>query len=140
METMYLCQTLKGKSAVKFWATWCRPCETEMPAMEELQMKSGHCRLAVNFTSSEKTKDGQSVCRKARFTFPHRLRPNGHQCEIRDFSYPTTFIIDENGIIKDIVLGTMSKRIWKKAGLIKYRCFAYIRQNGEMKQAGGDST
>jgi len=29
------------------WATWCRPCRTEMPALERLQQKLGNNGLEI---------------------------------------------------------------------------------------------
>lgn len=105
---------------LNFWATWCRPCETEMPAMEELQNENQDIAvLAVNFTSSEKNeKTVKAFAERHGLHFPIVLDRTGINAKYEIFSYPTTFIIDENGIIKDIVLGTMSKKnMEEKLGL-----------------------
>ncbi|MCY7769581.1 redoxin domain-containing protein [Bacillus haynesii] len=111
----------KGKKVLlNFWATWCKPCETEMPAMEELQNENQDIAvLAVNFTSSEKNeKSVKTFAERHGLHFPIVLDRTGINAKYEILSYPTTFIIDENGVIKDIVLGTMSKKnMEEKLGL-----------------------
>ncbi|WP_026587248.1 peroxiredoxin family protein [Bacillus sp. NSP9.1] len=103
----------KGRKVIlNFWATWCKPCQTEMPAMEELQNEHQDITvLAVNFTSAEKNRETvESFAEKLGLTFPIVLDREGINAKYEIFSYPTTYIIDENGIIQDIVLGTMTKK------------------------------
>ena len=48
---------LKGKKVIlNFWATWCGPCQQEMPDMEAFykEHKENVEILAVNYTPSEK--------------------------------------------------------------------------------------
>lgn len=51
---------LKGKKAIlNFWATWCGPCQQEMPDMEAFykEHKENVEILAINYTPSEKAGD-----------------------------------------------------------------------------------
>jgi peroxiredoxin len=105
--------SLQGKKVIlNFWATWCPPCRAEMPDMQKIQDKyEGEVVIAaVNFTSSEKNVDTvKSFINELDLTFPVLLDEKGkinNQFEV--LSYPTTYIIDENGIITTKFVGAMS--------------------------------
>ncbi|MCY8473050.1 redoxin domain-containing protein [Bacillus halotolerans] len=108
---------VKGKKVLlNFWATWCKPCRQEMPAMEELQKEhSDVAVIAVNFTSAEKSeKKVQTFADTYHLTFPILIDKKGINVDYNVFSYPTTFILDEKGVIQDIHIGTMTKKEMKE--------------------------
>ncbi|PRP51460.1 thiol:disulfide interchange protein [Bacillus halotolerans] len=108
---------VKGKKVLlNFWATWCKPCRQEMPAMEELQKEhSDVAVIAVNFTSAEKSeKQVQTFADTYHLTFPILIDKKGINAEYNVFSYPTTYILDKKGVIQDIHIGTMTKKEMKE--------------------------
>ncbi|MCY9093043.1 redoxin domain-containing protein [Bacillus mojavensis] len=108
---------VRGKKVLlNFWATWCKPCRQEMPAMEELQKEhSDLAVIAVNFTSAEKSeKQVQAFADTYHLTFPIFIDKKGINADYNVFSYPTTYILDEKGVIQDIHIGTMTKKEMKE--------------------------
>jgi len=95
---------------VNFWATWCPPCKAEMPGINqfyEAYKDQGVVVLAVN------AKEGEELVRpfieSSGFTFPVLLDPMGrivNQYQVR--SFPTTLVIDRNGVIQYIHSGMIS--------------------------------
>jgi peroxiredoxin len=92
---------LKGKVVfLNFWATWCKPCEEEMPAMERLHRRFKDKGLVV-LAISEDT-DGASVVgpylKKHGLTFPVGLDPKMAVAgQYGVWAVPSTFIIDKSG-------------------------------------------
>lgn len=97
---------------LNFWATWCPPCQMEMPDIQKFFSRKGQeiKVLAVNLTVSEKTPGQVRDFLNARgFTFPVMLDSKGdvsQQYLVR--SIPTTFFIDQKGIIRDKYTGPMT--------------------------------
>lgn len=91
----------RGKVVLlNFWATWCKPCEDEMPAMESLHQKFKGRGLAVVAVSLDA--QGAAVVppfvKRLRLTFPVGLDPKmtvGGQYGV--WALPATFIIDRKG-------------------------------------------
>ncbi|MCY7945454.1 redoxin domain-containing protein [Bacillus atrophaeus] len=111
----------KGKKVLlNFWATWCHPCRKEMPAMEELQKEHSEIAVvAVNFTSAEKgEKTVKQFADSLHLTFPILIDKSGINADYSVLTYPTTYILDEKGVIQQIYAGTMTKKQMKqKLGL-----------------------
>ncbi|APH05104.1 TlpA family protein disulfide reductase [Bacillus weihaiensis] len=104
---------LKGKKVMlNFWATWCPPCRSEMPDMQKLydDYNGEVVVAAVNLTSSEKNIETvESFVNELNLTFPILLDKKGkinNQFEI--ISYPTTYFIDEEGIIQTKFVGALT--------------------------------
>lgn len=99
-----------GKQVMlNFWATWCPPCQAEMPDMERLYQEQEIEILAVNITSTEASLENVSQCvneNKLTFKIPIDLDAN-----ISDLyfiqSIPTTFMIDSSGKIAHKIIGAM---------------------------------
>jgi cytochrome c biogenesis protein CcmG/thiol:disulfide interchange protein DsbE len=102
---------LRGKVViVNIWTTWCAFCESEMPAFqnvyEAFKMQNDIVILAVNSTAQDDlTAVGQFAARKGlQFAIP--LDTDGHVTRLYQVrALPTTFFIDRQGIIRDMVVG-----------------------------------
>jgi peroxiredoxin len=102
---------LKGSPVlVNFWATWCQPCRLEMPNLQGRfeQYHPDIYVLAVNF--DEPADLVQSFAEELNLTFPILLDPGGRiQSLYQIRGYPTTFLIDSDGIIRVIHIGFMTE-------------------------------
>lgn len=108
----------KGKVVfLNFWATWCGPCRSEMPHIEELYEEYGKNQGDVVFLGvatpggQEKSKNGiQDFLSQNGYTFPTVFDTAG---DVRDEYYisafPTTFMIDKDGKIFGYVSGALDK-------------------------------
>lgn len=102
---------LKGKGVMlNFWATWCKPCEAEMPYMQELYPEykdKGIEIVAVSLDSTELVVD--RFIDKYDLTFPI---PHDTSGEIRDLykvgPIPSTFFINPDGEIQEFVSGALT--------------------------------
>lgn len=103
---------LRGKGVfLNFWGTWCKPCEKEMPFMENQYQNfkdKGVEILAVNIAESDLVVN-QFVKRHG-LTFPILMDRKSEITELYKISpIPTTFLIDEKGEIKKVITGAMTE-------------------------------
>lgn len=84
---------------LNFWATWCPPCRSEMPAMQALYEKlkdRGFVILAVDL--AEKPDVVRAYVRDTKLTFPILMDATGEVGGAWGAqSIPTTYIIDKGG-------------------------------------------
>ncbi|GMB07808.1 peroxiredoxin [Thermolongibacillus altinsuensis] len=102
----------RGKGVfLNFWGTWCKPCEKEMPYMNkqyEVYKKKGVEVLAVNVGESELSV--KKFVERFGLTFPVVIDKQDQVMNAYDIGpLPTTFLIDKNGKIVDIITGTMTE-------------------------------
>lgn len=96
---------------MNFWATWCPPCRAEMPGLNrfyETYKDEGLVVLAVN--EEESAEQVRPFIEANAFTFPVLLDTEGgvaQQYSTR--SFPTTFIIDREGVIQHVQTGEISE-------------------------------
>jgi len=99
----------RGKVVLlNFWACWCGPCRVEMPSMEEVyrELKDrGFEIVAVNLDRGGPEKVKRFVS-DYKLTFPILLDSYGENAvRYRVAALPTSFILDPNGVIREIVIG-----------------------------------
>ncbi len=109
-DRTYRLSDFRGKVVfLNFWATWCAPCRDEMPSMEVLYRnfeKDGLVVLAVSIDRVTTTKDIPPFVKSMNLTFPVLLDSWGKTDKpYKRMGVPETFIIDQQGIIREIVIG-----------------------------------
>ncbi|WP_432357626.1 redoxin domain-containing protein [Sporosarcina sp. UB5] len=112
---------LKGKKVVlNFWATWCPPCKAEMPHMQNYYRNSAEEAnveiVAVNLTDSENrgVKVVQEFIDSYGLTFKIPLDEQGIVGEAyKAFQIPTTYMLNTDGTISQIVKGPMDEAMLK---------------------------
>lgn len=113
-ETVKLSDYRGQKVMLNFWATWCPPCRAEMPDMEKFyhEMKGEIEILAINIDTNN---DVAGFIKEMGVTFPILLDTKENVMKnYQIISIPTTFLIDENGIIKEKTIGAMTYDYMKK--------------------------
>jgi cytochrome c biogenesis protein CcmG/thiol:disulfide interchange protein DsbE len=95
---------------VNFWATWCKPCVHELPALERLHRDYGPKGLAVLAVNVDRGRRRHVADYAARLglTLPVLLDPDGdarRDYEVR--ALPTTYLIGPDGRIAGRVLGDL---------------------------------
>lgn len=108
--------SLRGRPVLlNFWATWCPPCQAEMPEIEKFyrQNNKKFNLVAVNLTSSEKSVEQVNKFLQAGgYTFPVLLDKEGAVAGRYAVRYiPTSFFIDARGVIQMEYTGPMSLQI-----------------------------
>lgn len=110
LETIRL-SDYQGKGVMlNFWGTWCKPCEAEMPYMQELYpeyKEKGIEIIAVSLDATEFVVD--KFIDKYDLTFPI---PHDTKDQVRDLykigPIPSTFFINPEGEIVEIVEGALT--------------------------------
>jgi peroxiredoxin len=102
---------LRGQVVVvNFWATWCMPCRVEMPEFEIVYNKwkdQGMVILGVNVF--EDPSRVSSAAEEMGITFPVLLDGDGLVAQSYELlGYPTTYLIDRDGIIRGVQIGQIS--------------------------------
>lgn len=105
----------KGKKVMlNFWATWCPPCKEEMPAIQKFYTERGDSVqiLAVNLDPENNVKE---FAEKLKVNFPILLDEDEEVISAyKILTIPTTFFIDEEGIIQNKFLGALNVEQMKK--------------------------
>ncbi|PIC63693.1 thiol-disulfide oxidoreductase [Sporosarcina sp. P13] len=124
--------TLDGKTAklsdyrgkmvlLNFWASWCPPCRSEMPHMETYYKEHSELEnveiLAVNMTKTEKNKEqsAKDFVEEYQLTFPILLDKKSDVMKMYQVKvYPTTYIINEEGVITDKAMFPLDDKLLKE--------------------------
>ena len=95
---------------VNFWATWCAPCQQEMPHLNRLYQKyrsSGFVLLGVNV--DEDSSKAADVAAKLGITFPVLLDADKRVSKLYDLStMPSTVLIDRDGKVRFVHRGYLA--------------------------------
>lgn len=113
-------QTLAGEEFVlsaqqgtpivlNFWATWCGPCQNEMPALQLASERfQGRVKI-VGVDQGEIAADVQRFVDEMGVTFAIPLDGKGEIGERYNIrGLPTTYFIDRNGVIRHLWVGEMN--------------------------------
>lgn len=97
---------------LNFWATWCPPCRSEMPYIQQVYDEwsdKGLVVLAINIgESSSKVKE---FMQSYSLSFPILLDTTQKVTQIYNIGgIPTTFFIDEEGIIQEKIIGAFPSK------------------------------
>ena len=109
---------------VNVWATYCNPCLSEMPelgelagAYEEEEFQVIGIISDVMDTADQKTIDmAKELITQTEADYPHLvLNESVYFALLTDVAVvPTTFFIDENGVVLETVLGAMNRSGWEE--------------------------
>lgn len=132
-----------GKPAfINIWATWCGPCVTEMPHLDELAREYADKITIIGLHAEgvtvkdgelvpweEKNEAARALAEKLGLTFP-LVNPdvnlfvlmNDPSYNMQVSVYPTTWLIDASGSVASIVPSANDKAGWQKVidGFLKY--------------------
>lgn len=104
-------QEQRGKVVmINFWATWCGPCQQELPRLNQLYEKyraAGFVLLGVNV--DDDVKHASDVAIKLGLKFPVLLDTDKALSHLYDLStMPSTLIIDRDGKVRYLHKGYLA--------------------------------
>jgi peroxiredoxin len=98
----------KGKVVfLNFWATWCKPCEEEMPAMQRLHDALAHEGLAlIAVSTDEGSAEVEEFAARLGLRFPILWDPSKAAAEAyQAYRFPETLLIDRDGVVVERYIG-----------------------------------
>lgn len=118
----FTCQDLKGQTwnldrikgkivLLRFWTDWCPHCRYEMPVIENYYRKwnkEGFVVLAVNV--KQRSQVAEAFTAQFDLTFPILIDSDGKLTrKYGVHTIPTNFLIDRQGIVREICIGDLFK-------------------------------
>jgi peroxiredoxin len=102
---------LRGKVVlVNFWATWCAPCRTEMPEIEQVYREHrarGFEVVAIDV--QEGPAEVQGFMSELGLTFPALLDRDGSASRAyRARALPSSFLVDRQGVVRYLKIGPLT--------------------------------
>lgn len=112
----------KGKVVVvDFWATWCGPCNMEIPHLIELQKEfepQGATILALSVDEDPPATVKQFVTEKG-MNYPVVMADQDTQGKYGVTGYPTAYVIDKTGVIRNVFQGYTEQTTTQMASAIR---------------------
>lgn len=107
-------KSLRGKPVVvNFFATWCGPCVTELPAFQAQAAR--HADQGLSFLLVDMQEDADTVAvflGELGVTLPAVLDQTGEVAKTyRVRGLPSTFFVDREGIIRSVHLGALDENL-----------------------------
>ncbi len=100
---------------LNFWATWCGPCQDEMPLLQRAATQYGGAGLTVLAVNYQQTDANgmRAFLRRVGARFPAVYDPNGRIAAAYGVSIglPVSIFIDRSGTVEFIQVGQMSDAI-----------------------------
>jgi cytochrome c-type biogenesis protein len=109
---------LRGRVVLlNFWATWCVPCRTEIPELNEMHRElEARGLIVVGASWDDSVSDIQSFQQEVKVDYPILLDSKSVGAEFGGIqSFPTTFIIDRQGRIRYKVFGQRNRATFEAA-------------------------
>jgi thiol-disulfide isomerase/thioredoxin len=89
---------------INFWASWCKPCRGEMPAIVaayQAHKETGFEVLAINLTDQERMKDIRTFAAEFQLPFPVLLDGKGRVRKLYAMvGVPTSVFIGSDGVVR----------------------------------------
>jgi cytochrome c biogenesis protein CcmG/thiol:disulfide interchange protein DsbE len=103
---------LRGRPVViVFFASWCHPCEEELPVLERFERDGAGTLRVVGISYQDLASDSAAFVRRLRVTFPALLdAPDGPIAQrygVRGI--PQTVFVDAHGVVRGRVYGETSR-------------------------------
>jgi peroxiredoxin len=101
-------ESLRGKVVLlNFWATWCKPCEDEMPAMESLYRELGSEGFELVAVSvDDDRREVEEFTARMGLTFPILLDPEKRVADAyQSHRFPESYLIDRQGVLVTRYIG-----------------------------------
>jgi cytochrome c biogenesis protein CcmG, thiol:disulfide interchange protein DsbE len=100
---------LRGRAVVlTFFASWCNPCERDMPILERAQRENGDRIAVVGVNYRDFPVDTRTFVRRLGVTFPTLLEDSADNKVAARYdvnSIPDTVFIDARGVVRDRLYG-----------------------------------
>jgi peroxiredoxin len=113
-ETVKLSDYEGKKVMLNFWATWCPPCKAEMPDIQKFYTEKGD-EVAILAVNIDPQYDVAGFAKEMRINFPILLDEEEKAVKAYQIlTIPTTFFIDEKGIIRNKYLSAMPLEIMRQ--------------------------
>lgn len=104
----------KGKVVlINFWASWCTPCQEELPELQKLYQKyhdRGFELIGINIDKNQA--NAEKFVKRFGLTFPVALDPESS--EIRAYqgrAMPMSYLVDRQGIVRQLFFGFNRKKL-----------------------------
>ncbi len=102
--------SLRGQVVIlNIWASWCPPCRAEMPALQRVYESNrgrGLYVLGIHTTFQDREGAANEFAMQHDISFPILLDRAGSVSRMFQMqALPTTFFIDREGIIQEVVIG-----------------------------------
>ncbi len=100
----------RGKPVVlNFWATWCIPCQRELPAVQQAHEHYGEDIVFAAVDQGETVETVQRYADELGLTFTIPMDGQQDAAELYNIKgLPTTFFIDAEGIVRSVWMGEMN--------------------------------
>jgi len=101
----YKLSDFKGKKVIlNFWATWCSPCQYEMPILQEFMDKNKDA-IVLAIVMEDTKKNAEQYIKKNKLTIPIIYDANKIAGNYQIIGLPRTIFIDETGKVYRVKVG-----------------------------------
>lgn len=102
---------------INFWASWCGPCELEAPDLQKIHEEYGDVLTlyGVNSTKTDRERQAREFVEQYGFTFDVLFDREGDYTKLyRVNTYPTSFLVDRDGVIRERINGVITYEAWEE--------------------------
>jgi cytochrome c biogenesis protein CcmG/thiol:disulfide interchange protein DsbE len=104
---------LRGRPVwINFWASWCPPCQAETPTLRDVYAEHADQGLALVAISVQETTPDDVRAYVQRYSLPFTVGFDATSAIFHTYhayGLPTQLFLDRDGIIRNVVLGPVSK-------------------------------